>query len=490
MKFNALTQQVEKVQAGPKGERGQRGDVGPMGPQGVRGPEGPRGIQGPKGDRGDIGPQGFQGPQGLSGLNGLDGINGPQIFKTKTKPDDSLGKNLDWTFNDLGEIYHKEDGKWSFYQQITSGHSREYIKALIADALVGFTPGGDGDGSPGADGDSAYEVAVANGFVGDESAWLLSLIGPTGSAGADGIQGLQGVTGPSGAQGIQGLTGPAGIQGVTGPSGIQGIQGPTGSAGLTGATGASGLQGATGMSAYESAVSLGYGDTLPNWLLSLIGPTGAAGAQGIQGLTGAAGSQGIQGPTGASGPQGIQGLTGPAGLTGPTGAAGLNGATGTTGLTGNTGPTGPSLNFVAVLLGSTVSSSTTHADSGLVSPSLDVGYYQWSVVGSFQSNTTASGMGCRFIAGSATVSENMGGWDITQAVDGTAKYFSYAQLADNANVVSASVVAAATKYPFFGSGWARVSVAGTMKLQFRSEVGTASNCTLSTGTCLNIVKVG
>ena len=338
---------------------------------------------------------------------------------------------------------------------------RNWINATLA--------GGSGSGA------SAYDVAVANGFVGDEAAWLLSLIGATGPAGEIGPQGLQGLTGPSGAQGLQGLTGPAGIQGVTGPSGVQGIQGLTGPAGPTGGAGAS---------AYQSAVSLGYLDTEANWLLTLIGPTGPAGAQGIQGLTGAAGLQGIQGPTGAVGAQGIQGLTGPAGLTGPTGAAG---ATGNTGLTG---PTGPSINFTAVLLTSTVSSSTTHADSGLVSPSLDAGYYQWSVVGAFMSNTTASGMGCRFIAGTATLTENIGAWDITQAVDGTAKYFSYAQLSDAANVVSASVVAANTKYPFFGSGWARVSATGNMKLQFRSEVGTASNCTLSTGTCLNIVKVG
>lgn len=45
---------------------------------------------------------------------------------------------------------------------------------------------GSGSGTPGADGKSAYQVAVDNGFVGTESAWLLSLIG------ADGGQGIQG----------------------------------------------------------------------------------------------------------------------------------------------------------------------------------------------------------------------------------------------------------------------------------------------------------
>ena len=36
------------------------------------------------------------------------------------------------------------------------------------------------------DGLSAYEVAVANGFVGDETAWLASLVGDTGPQGPQG----------------------------------------------------------------------------------------------------------------------------------------------------------------------------------------------------------------------------------------------------------------------------------------------------------------
>ncbi|MBK7148175.1 MAG: tail fiber domain-containing protein [Bacteroidetes bacterium] len=53
-----------------------------------------------------------------------------------------------------------------------------------------------------------------------------------------------------------------------------------------------------------------------------VGPTGPAGANGLQGSTGDTGPQGLQGltgPTGDTGPQGLQGITGP---TGPLGAAG------------------------------------------------------------------------------------------------------------------------------------------------------------------------
>ncbi|WP_142783343.1 hypothetical protein [Changchengzhania lutea] len=41
-------------------------------------------------------------------------------------------------------------------------------------------------GAAGADGDSAYEVAVANGYVGDEATWLASLVGPEGPQGPSG----------------------------------------------------------------------------------------------------------------------------------------------------------------------------------------------------------------------------------------------------------------------------------------------------------------
>jgi len=46
--------------------------------------------------------------------------------------------------------------------------------------------------SDGADGASAYEIAVANGYSDNEVAWLASLVGP---AGADGIDGLDGAPG-------------------------------------------------------------------------------------------------------------------------------------------------------------------------------------------------------------------------------------------------------------------------------------------------------
>lgn len=80
-------------------------------------------------------------------------------------------------------------------------------------------------GTAGADGDSAYEVAVAQGFVGTEQQWLDSLVGPTGPTGATGADGATGPTGPE----VTGPTGPQGAQGVTGPTGPTGATGAAGS---------------------------------------------------------------------------------------------------------------------------------------------------------------------------------------------------------------------------------------------------------------------
>ncbi len=74
---------------------------------------------------------------------------------------------------------------------------------------------------------------------------------------------------------------------------------------------------------------------------TLMGPTGATGAQGPIGPDGAAGVQGPTGATGAQGPTGATGAQGPTGTQGPTGATGTQGPQGSTGATGPQGPQGP-----------------------------------------------------------------------------------------------------------------------------------------------------
>ena len=91
-------------------------------------------------------------------------------------------------------------------------------------------------GSEGADGASAYEVAVENGFVGTEEEWLLSLVGPTGPKGDTGDTGATGATGPTGPEGPQGIQGIQGETGATGDTGPQGPQGDPGDPGVVAAT--------------------------------------------------------------------------------------------------------------------------------------------------------------------------------------------------------------------------------------------------------------
>jgi hypothetical protein len=111
-------------------------------------------------------------------------------------------------------------------------------------------------GPAGADGASAYQVAVANGFVGTESQWLASLKGPKGDTGATGAQGPQGLKGDTGATGAQGPQGPQGLKGDTGAQGPQGVKGDTGPQGPVGPEGPTGPQGPAGADAENVAAGL------------------------------------------------------------------------------------------------------------------------------------------------------------------------------------------------------------------------------------------
>jgi hypothetical protein len=207
--------------------------------------------------------------------------------------------------------------------------SSEVLYVYFNDDWVGI---GEEQGIPG---DSAYQVAVDNGFVGNEEAWLTSLIGPQGNIGpqgdmgSQGIQGLQGNTGPQGPEGPQGIQGIQGIQGNNGPQGPQGEQGPQGIQGQAGAS-------VTLKGSVDELVELPSSNNTPGdsyinqddgnlyvWTGSewfdagqIVGPQGPQGIQGIQGNTGPQGEQGIQGDQGPQGTQGIQGNTGPQGESG------------------------------------------------------------------------------------------------------------------------------------------------------------------------------
>jgi len=84
----------------------------------------------------------------------------------------------------------------------------EIISEMIAAAELQGPPGDDGeDGADGAPGLSAYQIAVANGFVGNQTQWLASLVGPPGANGTDGTNGSDGEDGQDGVDGTDGVDG-------------------------------------------------------------------------------------------------------------------------------------------------------------------------------------------------------------------------------------------------------------------------------------------
>ena len=100
-------------------------------------------------------------------------------------------------------------------------------------------------GAIGADGKSAYELALSSGFDGSLQDWLASLVGKQGEKGRDRRTGRKRVRPAHRAK--------------------------------------KGDTGADGKSAYELACEQGYTGTLIEWLTSLVGAKGDTGADGAQG---------------------------------------------------------------------------------------------------------------------------------------------------------------------------------------------------------------
>lgn len=105
-----------------------------------------------------------------------------------------------------------------------------------------------------------------------------------------------------------------------------------------------------------------------------------------------------------------------------------------------------------------------------VSDSLPVGLYKFSAYIIAQTAATTTGIGFRLGAGTAVLSTISSKWFIAQGADGTAKNFQIDQLAANTNVTSASAITANTNFSSIGDGIFRVTTAGTVQIQFRTEV--------------------
>lgn len=99
--------------------------------------------------------------------------------------------------------------KNTILQKGTEGLPRPQSRAeeLLWELCELITNGGTGSTTPGPQGEkgdpgeSAYQVALANGFEGTETEWLASLKGPKGDPGEDGATGPQGLKGDPGEDG-------------------------------------------------------------------------------------------------------------------------------------------------------------------------------------------------------------------------------------------------------------------------------------------------
>lgn len=145
------------------------------------------------------GPQGIQGVQGIQGIQGIQGVQG--------EPGANILGSVATFGNlpsspDLHDGYLVEaDGKVYVYDGDSWGDGFQWVGPQGAQGIQGV------QGVQGIQGASAYDVALDNGFSGDEEAWLDSLVGPQGDTGPQGIQGIQGDTGPQGTTDWDDLTG-------------------------------------------------------------------------------------------------------------------------------------------------------------------------------------------------------------------------------------------------------------------------------------------
>lgn len=163
----------------------------------------------------------------------------------------------------------QEDATLAYVTQALEGKANVndvYTKNQVDTAIqnISLTPGPAGqDGATGADGLSAYQIAVNNGFEGDETAWLESLHGQDGN---DGMNGVDGADGKSAYE----LAVDGGYEGTL----SQWLESLHGVDGQNGSNGNDGNDGQDGLSAYEIAVNYGFEGDETAWLASLKGDTG------------------------------------------------------------------------------------------------------------------------------------------------------------------------------------------------------------------------
>ncbi len=253
-----------------------------------------------------------------AGANGINGTNGVGVKKSEivngnlviTYTDDTV-KNVGPVVGGKGEKGDKGDNGLSPYINDAGnwqiGDTDTGVKAAGTNGTNGtngdngLTPfihtngnwwigetdtGVKAEGANGEKGDSAYDIAVKNGFDGDENAWIASLKGAQGEKGETGAAGANGV-------GIEEIKIENGNLFITLENGaplnlgrIEGTDGKDGEKGDKGETGAPGKDGKGIASAdvVNGELIITYTEGEPQNLGSVMGPQGATGPQGEKGV--------------------------------------------------------------------------------------------------------------------------------------------------------------------------------------------------------------
>lgn len=148
--------------------------------------------------------------------------------------------------------------------------------------------------------------------------------------------------------------------------------------------------------------------------------------------------------------------------------------------------------FECELLTTAIQTSTSNVYSNITSlttGSLEVGLYEFTFKGIMQSTSAVNGVGLRLVNGTSAFSEICINWSLSQAVNGTDKNFNYSQLTVADNITSASVITANANFPVLGMGVFRISTAGTISVQLRSETN-GTGISIRPNSMLIIRKVG
>lgn len=221
----------------------------------------------------------------LKGTNGTNGTDGKSAYETwKAQPGNTGKTEAEFIASLKGAAgTNGTDGTdgLSAYQQweeIPANNGKTFND--FVDSLKGAA-GQDGtDGTNGVDGKSAYEVAVAGGFVGTEAAWLATLKGTNGQSAFALWQAQAGNAGKTEAEFLASLQG---------KSAYETWKAQAGNAGKTEADFIASLKGAKGedgLSAYQVWINAGNSGTVQQYLDSLKGQNGTNGTNGKDGADG------------------------------------------------------------------------------------------------------------------------------------------------------------------------------------------------------------